>query len=116
MSRVYMTVRDNHLYIDDNRIDYDNYEGENTLLHIYCPIRDSDSVTVELEDGATFYISKRAHLERKEHQYWQFFTIVPPQWYCTMEFAGLKHSDEVWSEAHLKRVVVNEEDIIPYKE
>ena len=50
-------------------------------------LNEEDYITVKLEDGAGFSISKQQSLNDVTHRYWAIHMLVPPLEYCKVEYA-----------------------------
>lgn len=76
-------------------------------------LNEDDYITVKLEDGAGFSISKQQSLNDVTHRYWTIHMLVPPLEYCKVEYAGRGISDSLESHAAIRHIWINGEEVTP---
>ena len=118
MNNVLVTVRKNswepydRLYVSDTYWTEDDDLSPSSFI-IDMPITETDDITIKLEDGAAFRISKKQSLNDVTHKYWSITMVVPPLVRCELSFAGKGYSDSLRSYSHVRHVWINGKDAVP---
>jgi len=121
MNNVFVTVRKNpqeqydKLYVNDMYLTEEEDVSPSSFV-VDTPIVETDVITIELEDGTLFCVSKQQSLNNVSHGYWAFTMLVPPLEHCEMVFAGRGYTDNLWSRSHVKHIWINGMDVNPMSE
>lgn len=94
-----------------NEIWNEQVDLDEASFYIRRKLHDEDQISVKLEDGTGFFISKKQSLNDVYHRYWAITMLVPPLDYCKVEYAGRGFADQLWSHAAVKHIWINGEEI-----
>lgn len=96
----------NEVWTEQNELAGDSF-------YLTRKLNEEDYITVKLEDGTGFSISKQQSLNDVTHRYWAIHMLVPPLEYCKVEYAGRGISDSLESEAAIRHIWINGEEVTP---
>ena len=115
-ANVYVTISKNlfdgfpQLYVT-NEVWDEQDELSEASFYITRKVNDEDQISVKLEDGTGFFISKKQSLNDVYHRYWAITILVPPLDYCKVEYAGRGFADCLWSHSPIRHIWINGEEI-----
>lgn len=115
-ANVYVTV--NKDFLEDfprlyvaNEIWDEQDDLDEASFYIRRKLHDEDQISVKLEDGTGFFISKKQSLNDVYHRYWAITILVPPLEHCKVEYAGRGFADCLWSHSPIRHIWINGEEI-----